>query len=463
MSTNNSTSRFVECLRMQRAPSDKATPGVEVYETLQKPYPASASVPDIAFGGLTVAQAIMAAFHSLYVKQGAENAARQQQEGGAGSAEQGAQSATDKAWTIYTCLGNFLGPISTHSLVRLEVTTIRGTRSFETRLVRVLQIQKPKAPRGKGAASNDSSSSLPVKAAAKESEALSSFSSSAPPPPSLPVWTTRFISTIDFCRRSQHVQHPLTKDSLHYSIKPHAMRAAASSPESMPPSRSPLSPEDAEDIFAMVERKLQDGSIPKWSARLFHAIFDGLDASIHMRYLPGSLCEQTIQGCSPVDKEQLSNWSDFPDASSIVDGVWMRSSKPLQDIWTRRDERDSLPMSNASLAASFRAMALDPRPVVTVPLFHRLGFGRDIVAQSLDTAIRFHVQENDDEIAANASDWHLIESISRVEGHGRYFGESTCFDRQCRVVATSSQQCAMQVLPPRKPTDGTKADSRAKL
>ncbi|PWN38465.1 uncharacterized protein FA14DRAFT_27247 [Meira miltonrushii] len=104
--------RLVALKRVNQASSSES---VQKFESVQKPFPLG-NANSIAYGGFCVSLAIVSAYQSL-------------------------QKSQLSKLNIYSVQASFLGPTKLDASVRLEVTTLRETRTFSTRLVLVKQDQ----------------------------------------------------------------------------------------------------------------------------------------------------------------------------------------------------------------------------------------------------------------------------------------------------------------------------------
>ncbi|MCO5613656.1 hypothetical protein L7F22_067934 [Adiantum nelumboides] len=143
---------LIEHLRMREI--ENGTGHSRRFETILPPLSVSAYTQSNAFGGMSIALIIQAAFHTL-----------SQQE--------------SSHWVPYSIMGYFLGPVSTSAPVIIEVENARSSKRFQTRSVRVQSLSS---------SNNDSK-----------------------------TYKLSFIAMLDFCHSSGHTVHPLTDDILQSS------------------------------------------------------------------------------------------------------------------------------------------------------------------------------------------------------------------------------------------------------
>lgn len=143
---------LIEHLRMREI--ENGTGHSRRFETILPPLSVSAYTKSNAFGGMSIALIIQAAFHTL-----------SQQE--------------SSHWVPYSIMGYFLGPVSTSAPVIIEVENVRSSKRFQTRSVRVQSLSS---------SNNDSKK-----------------------------YKLSFIAMLDFCHSSGHIVHPLTDDILQSS------------------------------------------------------------------------------------------------------------------------------------------------------------------------------------------------------------------------------------------------------
>lgn len=100
---------------LRRVNGTSSAESVQEFESVEKPFPLG-NANRIAYGGFCVGLAIASAYQSL-------------------------QKPQSSALNIYSVQASFLGPTVLDAPVRLEVTTLRETRTFSTRMVIVKQDQ----------------------------------------------------------------------------------------------------------------------------------------------------------------------------------------------------------------------------------------------------------------------------------------------------------------------------------
>lgn len=378
MAASSSNPLLLEHLKMRALPRNDGCRAHTTYETLLAPMPIAKSTSGYAFGGLSIALVIQAAFHTL------QNA-------------NAVADDDDDGWVLYSLFGRFLGSVSTVAPVRLEVETMRSTRSFQTHSVRLFAAQKKAGTKDGG------------------EERLE--------------YGLRFFSTLDFCRATPHARHPMTDDVLHFSNasdRPvHALQGG---------------PETFQDWRSVAKAKRQTGQADDGAMDNFYTVMEKRAEIVEIRLEPQSLIAETMSATLPTTAEALRQRDCFPDASVMRERIWQRPVVPLLPLIrssaSASSDGDVLLGSARSIACAQIAFNLDPRVIGSLSVANHMPYGVAHTSVSLDIAIRFHTED------ADVDAWHLYETQVKEEGHGRFYGETRCLNRQGNNVATATQQAA---------------------
>ena len=286
----------------------------------------------------------------------------------------------DQAFTIYSMLGNYLGPTRADQPVRLHVRSIRQTRSFATRLI-LTQQQQP-----------DGS------------------------------WRNTTSTLCDFVV-------PQARDSpqtlLRFSVSP--ARAYPS------PDRA-LTSEGFRKEFAK-ERKFTADDL-----KTYDQLFSPMQRYIDIRHIPDSMAVQKLWG---IARDAKSSQDDRAKISERYSAEWARSALDLNELISRAKPEDNLSLRalHAALTVFWSDGMLSFLPlthsggVASQPYW----FQDTSACSSLEFAFRWHT----DSLNLDKK-WHLREIQCLQGGHGRTYTEARAFDEAGTLVFTSSQQSVLR-------------------
>lgn len=385
-------SLLLDQLKMRGRTTGGAQGSSAAFETLHAPMPVTQATSRNAFGGLSIALAIQAAYNTLSL---------------GGTVKSKGRGNDPDQWYLYSLSGNFLGPVSTMAPVRIEVVAIRRTRSFQTFNVRIYSATMPK-----GKESTD----------AKGSRASSL------------EYSLRFFSTLDFCRAAPHALHPITGDRLQFSeMSEKCAKALNSGPEAFL---------DWKDLTNESPSAKQTSGT---AAQRYRTLYAQRAKVVDMRFEPSSLLVDTLSAMLPTSATSIRARDCFSNASILLEHMWKKPTVALLPLIERnRGDDDVFHCSAKSATFAQIAFNVDPRVIGSMSVINHTPYGVAHVSASLDISIRFHVQHT------NVDDWHLYETQIKDEGHARFFGETRCYNRLGQKVATASQQAAYRPLEKRE-------------
>lgn len=352
---------------LRRVNNNNDTSSIQEFESVNKPFPLGNANNVLAYGGFCVSVAIASAYQSLPKSQ-------------------------LSVLNIYSVQASFLGPTRLDAPVHLEVTTLRETRTFSTRMVLVKQDQGHK----------DKNTGIPI-----------------------------LRSTLAFLIDFVATKGDRTMDGMVYAVQP-AYKVT-----------------DHSALPTMQERYIQEVK----AGRLEEGVMDAVnEATKHIKdiyeqkFTPEGLSWDNLAGI-------LSDNATKQDDRKTTDKVsydWIRYKKE-QSIPSNQTNSDILyPPNERASAACLYGLVLDGY-LSFIPLVHthRYMFDAD-ACSSLDLSLRFHVDD------LRVGLWNLREMITiagqdeRTHSQSRLWQKAT--DRssadggkdEFKLIATMTQSSVMR-------------------
>ncbi|KAK0528736.1 hypothetical protein OC834_003956 [Tilletia horrida] len=343
-----------------------------VYETVLTGYSLWTQRPAI-FGGVSLGLGVQAAFDSIYEELGPRDAAE---------------------FRAYSYQGTFAGPASALHAIQIEVTTVRSTRSFVTRIVTLSQ-QDPTKPG---------------------------------------LRRKTLVAICDFARRGRT---PLVE-----------FDAPALNPVTGKPWEKPEVLElYRTELSQRLEREQQSGdSDAARFSRLEGKFLGRWDGFLEYKLPPDSLTYQSSWAIRP-DKPATTQ-----DNVPVTDRVMVDYFRVVPDLSPANLVRisakrpDCVPFRPETTTTTLFAFVLD-QLVPIIPIVATKTPRKDAAPDvSLDFSIRFHREDGID-----LNKWSLRQFKCLTAGAGRSFNQITVWDEEGRITGTISQQGHLVPAQPPKP------------